>query len=489
MVSLWLSTEEYGYGFLIPAISAFLIWQKKNEIEKVSETGSWLGLLVTFFGLALFFLGELSTLYIIVQYAFIVVVAGVALSLLGWQGFKLVKIPILFLIFMIPLPVFFYQSLSSELQLISSQLGVAVIRLFNISVFLEGNVIDLGTYKLQVVEACSGLRYLFPLTSLAFIAAYIFRGAFWKKAIIFLSSIPITIAMNSFRIGIIGVLVESQGTSAAEGFLHYFEGWVIFMACMAVLIGEMWILSRIGRDRRPFAEVFNLDLPSGGITQPHIFPPRTFVKPFIATSILVLSALPVGFLFDERSEISPSRTEFAKFPMNLGELQGKRGRIENIYLDVLKLDDYLMADYVNNKTEMVNFYVAYYASQRKGESAHSPRSCIPGGGWQITEITQKVIDGGAANMASFNVNRAIIQKGDHRQLVYYWFQQRGRNITNEYLVKWYIFWDALTRNRTDGALVRLATSVSPSRDLADADRLLSDFSRVIVVPLRDYVPE
>jgi EpsI family protein len=92
-------------------------------------------------------------------------------------------------------------------------------------------------------------------------------------------------------------------------------------------------------------------------------------------------------------------------------------------------------------------------------------------------------------VASFNVNRAIIQKGDHRQLVYYWFQQRGRNITNEYLVKWYIFWDALTRNRTDGALVRLITSVPPSSDLADADRLLSDFSRAVVVPLRDYVPE
>ena len=488
MVKQWTASEEYGYGFLIPVIAAFLIWQKKNELEKLDNKGSWFGLAVTIFGLGLFFLGELSTLYIIVQYAFIVVIAGIAYSLLGWKGFKLVAVPILLLIFMIPLPGFLYQGLSSELQLISSKLGVAVIRLFDISVYLEGNVIDLGSYKLQVVEACSGLRYLFPLASLAFISAYIFRGAFWKKAIIFLSSIPITVAMNSFRIGIIGVLVEYQGPSAAEGFLHYFEGWVIFMACMAVLIGEIWLLSHVGRDRRPFTEAFNVELPSVGAARTRTSP-RTPVKPFIATSILVISTLPVVFLFGERSEILPERTEFAAFPMHLEEWQGKRGRIEDIYLDVLKLDDYLMSDFVKAGSNTVNFYVAYYASQRKGESAHSPRTCIPGGGWQIKEITQKGIDIATANAVPINVNRVVIQKGDSRQLVYYWFQQRGRNITNEYLVKWYIFWDALTRNRTDGALVRLTAFVPDSSDLGEADKLLTDFSKAVVAPLGDYVPE
>jgi exosortase D (VPLPA-CTERM-specific) len=488
MVKQWTTSEEYGYGFLIPVIAAFLIWQKKSELEKLDNQGSWIGLIVTIFGLVLFLLGELSTLYIIVQYAFVVVVAGVVLSLLGIQGFRLVWAPIFLLIFMIPLPVFLYQGLSGQLQLISSQLGVAVIRLFDISVYLEGNVIDLGSYKLQVVEACSGLRYLFPLASLSFISAYIYRGAFWKKAIIFLSSIPITVAMNSFRIGIIGVLVEHQGASAAEGFLHYFEGWVIFMACMAVLIGEMWLLSRVGRDRRPFAEAFNLDLPSADASRTQT-PSRKLATPFIASVFLVISALPVVLLLDKRSEVLTDRTDFTNFPMELAEWHGKRGRIDNIYLDVLKLDDYLMADYVNARSDLVNFYVAYYSSQRKGESAHSPRTCIPGGGWQIKEITTKGIDGAIVNGVPLMVNRVIIQNGDNRQLVYYWFQQRGRNITNEYLVKWYIFWDSLTRNRTDGALVRLTTLAPPSRDLAEVDKLLADFARAATGPLRNYVPE
>jgi EpsI family protein len=192
---------------------------------------------------------------------------------------------------------------------------------------------------------------------------------------------------------------------------------------------------------------------------------------------------------DDRSEVLPDRNDLAAFPMELGEWRGKQGRIEDIYLDVLKLDDYLMADYAGPGREFVNLYVAYYSSQRKGESAHSPRTCIPGGGWQIQEVTQRKIDGGTDSGGSFNVNRVIIQKGDNRQLVYYWFQQRGRNITNEYLVKWYIFWDALTRNRTDGALVRVTAFAPSSQDLAEVDRLLEDFTRTATGPLRDYVPE
>jgi EpsI family protein len=133
--------------------------------------------------------------------------------------------------------------------------------------------------------------------------------------------------------------------------------------------------------------------------------------------------------------------------------------------------------------------VAYYASQRKGESAHSPRSCIPGGGWEITDLSQRNLDGVAVAGQPLRVNRVLIQKGENKQLVYYWFQQRGRVITNEYLVKWYLFWDALTHNRTDGALVRLVTYIGPGQSVEQADRELSTFAARISSPLEQYVPD
>lgn len=488
MVMTWGRKEEYSHGFMIPVIALFLIWQKKNRLENMNFDGSWTGFAVVLLGLAIFILGELSTLYTIIQYSFVVVLVGFVLSVAGRRGVREIWIPLAFLIFMIPLPPFLYQELSAQLQLISSQLGVAFIRLFAISVYLEGNVIDLGSYKLQVVEACNGLRYLFPLTSLAFIAAYFFKAAFWKRAVIFISSVPITIFMNSFRIGVIGLLVEHWGISAAEGFLHDFEGWVIFMACTAILVGEMWLLARFGEAGRPLREIFGLDFPEPTPKDATVRY-RTISRPYIAAAVaLIATTVFVSFL-DKRSEIVPDRKAFIDFPMTIESWQGKPGEMERVYIDALKFDDYILADFSDGGRSKINFYAAYYGSQRKGESAHSPRTCIPGGGWQIKELSQVPIEGANRDGKPFLVNRVIIRKGEYAQLVYYWFQQRGRNLTNEYLVKWYLFWDALTRNRTDGALVRLTVFITPDEDLRQVEQRLNNFAQLVVHPLNEYVPD
>jgi len=176
-------------------------------------------------------------------------------------------------------------------------------------------------------------------------------------------------------------------------------------------------------------------------------------------------------------------------PMDIGEWKGKRDIMESIYLDALKLSDYIIADYTGKDNRPVNFYVAYYDSQRKGVSAHSPKSCLPGGGWQITEFDQKVIDGVFVAGKPLQVNRTLIQLGEVKQLVYYWFQQRGRVVTNEYLVKWFLFWDALTRQRTDGALIRLTALVRPGQEVAETDRLLREFVGDVSSELDKFIPE
>ena len=488
MVHIWNTQEEYSHGFLIPLISLFFICQKKDELERNDYSGSWVGLLVLLLGMGLYFIGELSTLYIIIQYAFLLALYGFLLALLGWQGFKKIWEPLLLLVFMIPLPIFLYRGLSANLQLISTELGVWFIRLFDIAVYVEGNVIDLGVYKLQVVEACSGLRYIFPLMTLGFIAAYLYKAALWKRLVVFISTIPITVLMNSFRIGAIGVLVEYGGKSMAEGFLHDFEGWVVFMACTLILVLEMWALTKIGDENRPLSEVFGLYFPAPTPKHATVHL-RKIPRPVLASGAVLAIALAFSTSMEKRSEVIPPRTTFIDFPMNVGEWRGKPERLEQIYLDALKLDDYIIADFVGRENEGVNFYVAYYASQSKGESAHSPRSCIPGGGWLIEEITQRKLDGVTVGGMPLEVNRLVIGKGDGQQLVYYWFQGRNRIITNEYMVKWFLFWDSLTRHRTDGALVRLTTPVMPGVDITQADRRLESFARDISGYLPEYIPE
>jgi exosortase D (VPLPA-CTERM-specific) len=484
----WWGRDEYSHGYLIPLVVVFLIWQQRERLARIERVGSWAGALGVALGLFVYFVGELSTLYTVVQCGFVIVLLGLALAFLGWQGFRLVAVPLLILFFMIPLPNFLYNNLSQSLQLLSSQYGVAIIRWFGVPVFLDGNVIDLGVMKLQVVEACSGLRYLFPLMTIGFVLAYLYKAAFWKRAVVFLATIPITVFMNSLRIAVIGITVQVWGREMAEGFLHDFEGWAVFMVCFAILFLLMRLLNLVGRTRRPFGEVFALELPGplpAAVEMRH----RPLPRPYLAALVLLGLAAAASVLLPARQEVMPKRAVFADFPLALGDWQGRREALEPIYIDALKLDDYLLADYANPAGDVVNFYVAYYASQRKGESAHSPRSCIPGEGWEIKDLRQVVVPGAGPGGRTLRVNRTEIQKGDDRQLVYYWFQEQGRDITNEYLVKFYLFWDALTRHRTDGALVRLTTVLRPGEDWGQADGRLRDFAANLGGQLGRFVPE
>src|SRR5262245_50741979 len=251
----WSLQEEYSHGFLIPIVTAWLLWTRRAALAASVGCPSWLGLAAVTLALLLHVMGELSALSILSQIALILTLLGIVLSVGGTPLLRLTLIPIAFLSFAIPLPYFLDSVLSWRLQLLSSELGVAFIRALQIPVFLEGNVIDLGHFKLQVVEACSGLRYLFPLLSLGFLAACLFQAPFWQRAIVFLSAIPITIVMNSVRILLVAVLVDRWGTSQAEGLLHLFEGWIIFLVCAGLLIGVAYLLT-LFTPGRPFRNVF-----------------------------------------------------------------------------------------------------------------------------------------------------------------------------------------------------------------------------------------
>ena len=484
----WIDSPEYSHGLLIPPVAAFLIWQQKDRLERVPFSGSWWGVWLIALGGALLVLGQLGTVYVIVQYAYVLTLCGLVLSFVGRQAFRLIAVPLLILLFMIPLPQFVLANLSTKLQLLSSQIGVFIIRLFDISVFLEGNVIDLGGYKLQVAEACSGLRYLFPLMTLGFLMAYFYKGSHWKRVLLFLSSIPITVLMNSVRVGIIGVTVEYWGIEMAEGFLHEFQGWIIFMVSAALMLGEIALLSRIGRESGNWRQIFGVEFPtptpSGALIRQRRIPAS-----FIAACGALVLFIGVTQIMPRPAEIYPPRASFDQYPATVGPWRGHRNSLDGVYSDALKLDDYLLADFVDGSGPPVNLYIAYYNSQRKGEAVHSPRSCLPGGGWQLRDFGQRTLNGVSIDGQPLRVNRTLIELGDQRQLVYYWFQQRGRVITNEIAVKWYLFWDALTRRRTDGALVRLITTLPVGGDELDADRRLAELAARIAPTLTRYVPD
>jgi len=486
MYGMW-HEPEYNHGFMIPLVAVYLLWLRAKDISVVSLSGSWLGIGLLLVSLGLLLVGDRSAVFALTQYAFVVALWAMTLAAGGSRAIRLMWVPLLYLFFMVPLPDFLTQKLTASLQLLSSQIGVAVIRAAGISVFLEGNVIDLGSYKLQVAEACSGMRYLFPLLSFGFLTAVLFRGRWWQRGILLLSTIPITIFMNSFRIGMIGILVNSYGIEQAEGFLHDFEGWVIFMASVGVLFAEVWIFARM--ERRPFLEIFGLDIPDPadlGLLIGSLRPNRVAM----AAVAVVAVAAALTFTITRPPTLIPERARLSTIPLRIGEFEGRETFVDQVYLDQLRTSDYLMSLYRRPADPSpVELWVAYYDSQVKGASVHSPQACLPGGGWRIESFSTRDVPNVRADGGSLRVNRVEIALGNDRQLIYYWFAQRGRLLTSEYLVKWFIFWDGLTRNRTDGALVRLSTSVADKSELDKADARLQDFMRVADPKLAYHLPD
>jgi exosortase D (VPLPA-CTERM-specific) len=500
LYSIWNIKPEYSHGIIIPVLSAYLIWRQREELRRLPFTGSWAGLVLIAVGLALRFLGELTTMQTLEHYAFLLVLYGVILALTGPAVFRRLWMPLLILVFAIPLPSFFNNSLSLQLQLLSSTLGVWFIRAAGISVLLEGNVIDLGSYQLEVAEACSGLRYLFPLMTLAFIVAYLFRGPMWKRVALFLSSIPITVVMNSLRIGLIGITVDRWGSSMAEGPLHDFEGWLMFMVSTAALILTAMGLSRVGRSRVSWREAFDVGLePSrptaarnGGSTASSAADAsamiRSIPRSFIAAAVLVLVGACLAIMAPASQLYAPTRTGFEEFPSRIGAWTGHRDVLQPVYLDKLRLDDYVLSDYSDGQGAPVNFYAAYYRTQDSTREVHSPHDCIPGGGWQIQNMQRRTFPA-VGTSAPFPMNRAVIALGSTRQIVYYWFQERDRRLTNEYVVRWYLFWDALTRHRTDGALVRFVAAYPAGANESEVDARIMQLATQVVPKLSRYIPD
>ena len=481
----WLERPEYSHGLVIPVASAYLIWQRRFVLERLPFTGSWFGFLVALAGVLLWLAGELSTIFAVTQFALVVVIFGTALSLTGSRAFQYLLVPILLLLLAVPLPRFIYNNFSSELQLLSSKLGVGLLRLMDVSVFLEGNVIDLGHFQMQVVEACDGLRYLFPMMTLGLIIAYFFRGPIWQRVIVCLAAIPITVFMNSARIAMIGLFAEYGNTSLAEGLLHDVQGWAMFMVSAGILIVIVWLFWRARKDKAPWSEAFNFAVP--GEQEPaDAVSSRRVPAAFIATVVVLSAAAGTAFALPSRAEDTPSREFCVLFPMQFQGYNGERSALEAEFYDALKVDDYLLANYYSATGRPINLFLAYYDSQRKGESVHSPRSCLPGGGWKIEEIGRhQVADGSDDHF----VNRAIISMGNQRQLVYYWFKQRDRWLTSELGVKWYIFRDSLLRNRSDGAMIRLVTPLAETETAAEADARLSEFAVDVSAELPRFVPD
>lgn len=235
MVQDWLGDDNYGHGFMIPFITAYFIWQRKDDFSKLQVNPANTGIVILFSGLLILFVGTIGAELFMMRFSMLIVIYGLIIFLKGVEFGKITLAPVAYLIFMIPLPAIIWNKIAFPLKLFATKMAVNTIKLAQIPAYREGNIIHLNNTTLQVVDACSGMRSLVSLLALS--AAFVLAAGYSKikKLALFLSAVPIAILLNIARLSFTALLTQYFNPQIAQGFLHELSGIFVFIFAIPCL--------------------------------------------------------------------------------------------------------------------------------------------------------------------------------------------------------------------------------------------------------------
>lgn len=248
----WYQLPDFSHGFLIPFFAGYLLWDKRHEIQRTAIAPSWVGVWLVVFALFVLLLGVFGADLFLQRTSFVLLLAGLVWALLGRRMLGQVKFVLFVLLLAIPLPAILFNQITFPLQVLASRLASALLQLAQVPVLREGNVIQLPAMQLEVAEACSGIRSLVSLFTVAVIYGYFLERKTWRRVVLALSSIPIAVAANGARIFGTGLCVQYWDPDKAMGFFHEFSGWLMFVVsliCLYLVHTAMRLL--IAEERRP----------------------------------------------------------------------------------------------------------------------------------------------------------------------------------------------------------------------------------------------
>jgi len=235
LIGQWWHSPDFSHGFFVPLFSGFVVWQERDRLARIPLHPSWSGLALLALGLCVFIVGQLGAELFLARSSMLVVLAGCIVLFLGWNYFRALLFPLAFLVLMIPIPAIIFNQITFPLQLLDSRLAATVLTWLGVPVFREGNIINLPSMPLDVAVACSGIRSLMSLTTLAIIYGYLMDRRIVVRVLLTVASIPIAVAANSLRIIGTGLLVQYWDPEKAEGYFHASWGLFIFVIALVMM--------------------------------------------------------------------------------------------------------------------------------------------------------------------------------------------------------------------------------------------------------------
>jgi exosortase len=245
----WWTDPNFSHGFLVPVFSAYVLWHYRAKLQQVQRAPSFWGLWLMLFSLCTLVLGVFGAELFLSRFSLLLLLAGMIIFLHGWEMLRAVSFPLAFLALMIPIPTIILNQITFPLQILASKLSASLLPILGVPVLREGNVINLPAMPLEVADACSGIRSLLSLMSLAVMYGYLLEKKLSIRVLLAVASIPIAVAANALRIVGTGLLVQYWDPAKAEGFFHQFSGWLIFVVSLLMLF-VLHTLITFGERRR-----------------------------------------------------------------------------------------------------------------------------------------------------------------------------------------------------------------------------------------------
>lgn len=235
LVREWWNNPDFSHGFFVPLFAGFVVWHRRAKLRTVKLRSSWSGLLVIAGALCVLIVGVLGAELFLSRSSLVFLLAGMVIYFAGWQYFRALLFPWAVLFLMIPIPVIVFNQIALPLQFMASRLATWLLGLVGVPVLREGNVINLASMSLEVVEACSGIRSLVSLITLAVIYGYFAEPKRLLRVALVIAAVPVAVIANGIRIMGTGLLGQYWDPDKAKGFFHEFSGWVIFLLALAIL--------------------------------------------------------------------------------------------------------------------------------------------------------------------------------------------------------------------------------------------------------------
>ncbi len=442
LIQTWLSRDVYSHGFLIPLISAYLVWGARSRLWSLTPQPNYFwGVPVTVVAGLMLLIGRAGSMGILEEASLIVCLAGLVLLIFGNPVLKVLFFPISYLIFMLPFAEELFGPLQWPLQLLTAKMSVLTLQGLGFPVLLENQFMVLPKITLEVAQVCSGSNYLMAIIAIGIPLAYLSLSNWSSRVFLILSGIAVGIAANWLRVILIAVGVF-YGYPFLHGPFHVLQGLLVAQLGFVYLFAATWLLSKTPSERLKRAAGARPPVTLNGGEEGE--------SPAAKRGYWTASGLLVGFLFlgtlVDRSPVS-LREGLETFPTLIGEWTGKKENPSDSIFRLPGADQELLRSYRELSGGPVHLYVAYFSSQHQGKEIANYQT------ERLHQFAEKrTIQVGPKGAVSINDGRFTDQAGVRYPIVF-WYEVNGRIVASPSRTQWSTIENALLRGRTNGTFV------------------------------------